>query len=442
METYTRRQFLSFGAVTFAGLAVGGALSACGDNGKASSSQLEFSLDGTTEQIKAMQDVVSAYHRDDKGANIQLQFSSNGYYDKLATRVASGNPPDLIFLTISYIADYAQRGVLLPLDKYVPKPISLSDVSSSLVKAGGGTVNGKLYGLPAAMGTSTSVVYDKTVFDQIGIQPPGDDWTLDDLQKLAVEIAGKLGKGHWGTQDIGGKDYVLEMFVRGRGHNLYDGQTGQLAFTRDDFAAYLAYWDKMRKSGAVPPADVTAAVGHGADLLQQGKAPIGFLSTSGNFAREQSQTKNELAFLTFPKNDSSAKVGQYVAADALWAVAARSTAKDEACRFYNFLLNDSRAVKLIGFTRGVPPSTKSLQTLTSGGAAPDSVSQKMIDQVKLVEKRQDVAGSAPRPYPAGAGQLTNTLLPSLYEDYAFGKKTATEVSDAFFAKAKDLKLTT
>jgi multiple sugar transport system substrate-binding protein len=442
MESYSRRQFLSAGAVAIAGLAVGGTLTACGNNGE-TAGRVQFSLDATTDQIAALKKVISAYRAQHKGADIQLQYSSNGYYDKLATRVASGTPPDLIYLTASYIADYAQRGVLLPLDDYVPKTISVAGYDKTLLGAGGGTINGKLYALPLTQGTNPAVYYDATLLDKIGVSLPAEGWTLADFKQICLQIADKLGKNHWGSQDVGGKDWSLEMFVRGRGHNLYDSRTGRIAFTREDLADHIAFWDDLRDSGAIPPADVTATVSaqsNGTSLVVQQKAPIGFLSTSGKFGDEQGLTHDKLKFFPYPKNDASAPESNYVAAGSMVAVGAKSKEKDEACQFLNFMINDKTAIKDIGFTRGMPASKAALDQLESAGAV-SAVDQQQVDYVNLVARTQNLDAQYPRPYPAGAGELTNTLLPSLYEDHSFGKKSLNAVVDAFFSEAKKLKLT-
>src|SRR3712207_3351852 len=54
-----------------------------------------------------------------------LSFSD--YWPRLATQTAGRNAPDLIQMDYRYLAEYARRGALLPLDEFFGKSLDIAD---------------------------------------------------------------------------------------------------------------------------------------------------------------------------------------------------------------------------------------------------------------------------------------------------------------------------
>jgi len=56
-------------------------------------------------------------------------------------------------------------------------------------------------------------------------------------------------KGFWGSEDAGGSETSLEVWLRQRGKALYD-KDGKLGFGAGEAGEWLAFWDDMRKRKA------------------------------------------------------------------------------------------------------------------------------------------------------------------------------------------------
>lgn len=57
------------------------------------------------------------------------------YWRKLMTTYAAGDPPDLMHMSIGYIYDYADRGILLNLEPYFNRDLDLEDYFEEPMKA-------------------------------------------------------------------------------------------------------------------------------------------------------------------------------------------------------------------------------------------------------------------------------------------------------------------
>ena len=88
--------------------------------------------------------VLDAYMTKNPGVTIVPEFTDFGAFtDKIATETAGGNAPDMFSVNVDLLAEYARRGVIMPLNEYVPDPLNLSDYVDGAIKAA--TIDGHLY---------------------------------------------------------------------------------------------------------------------------------------------------------------------------------------------------------------------------------------------------------------------------------------------------------
>ncbi len=79
------------------------------------------------EQLQQTLNVLERYQELNPGVEISAEFTDYGSYtDRLATEAAGGNAPDMIGANGDIMGEYSRRGVLRPLDEYVPDPIDMS----------------------------------------------------------------------------------------------------------------------------------------------------------------------------------------------------------------------------------------------------------------------------------------------------------------------------
>ena len=263
---------------------------------------------GNPERDRRTKTALDAYAQK---TGIQIAAESLGwgdYWTKLGTQTAGGNAPDLIQMDYRYIFEYARRDTLLALEKVMPSPLNLKDFSEGARECG--KVDGKLYGV--TLGTnSKAMVYDTAMFEKVGVKALDPKWTWDDMARIAGEIS-KINPGkYWGSGDNSRWEQGFEHWLNQRGKLLYTAE-GKAAFTRDDVAEWFALWDKLRKSGAVAPAEVAATNTGSIDQyeISRGTAAMSF-ANSNQVVAFQNINKSKLAISVFP-NEPGGSSGHYI----------------------------------------------------------------------------------------------------------------------------------
>ncbi len=126
------------------------------------------------------------------------------YFDKLATRIAGGNPPDISRVAIEGARLVVSRGLATPLDDFAKGDPQideyLKDVSPKLLDAL--KVDGKTYEYPYDW-NNMCIYYNTKMFEAAGIPFPKKEWTKDEF----LEMAKKLTKG-----DVFGFGFAVQYF--------------------------------------------------------------------------------------------------------------------------------------------------------------------------------------------------------------------------------------
>src|SRR5690606_13333496 len=101
------------------GLASSLLLVGCGPSARPSSTsnEVSFTFWGPSFYQDFTAQMVEAFRKAAPDVDVALQPSEwDGYWDKLATQVAGGTPPDVINMDGKFIAEYSGRGVLADLE--------------------------------------------------------------------------------------------------------------------------------------------------------------------------------------------------------------------------------------------------------------------------------------------------------------------------------------
>jgi multiple sugar transport system substrate-binding protein len=364
-----------------------------------------------------------------KNAGVKIDGETIGwpdYWPRMATQAAGRNLPDIIQMDYRYIFEYARRGALLPLNDLIPKPLDIADFGDASINSG--AVDGKLYGINLG-NNSTAILINAKAYADAGVPLPTPKTTWDQFAELTAQFTKAAGKERlFGTQDAGGWEPGLEVFVRGRGKELYaaDGKPG---FTAEDLADWFGYWDRLRKSKACVPPDIQALDKQNLETnpLTLGTAAIGF-GHSNQFVGFQAVNPNKLAMTTLPAGD---KPSQYLKPSMFFSISAGSKNSEIAAQVINFYVKDLDAVKALGVERGVPASKTSRDTVAG---ILDDLGKNMLDYVALVIEN---ASPLPPPPPKGAGEVS-VLLRRVNEEVGFGKATAQEAAANFLKEANSI----
>ena len=259
--------------------------------------------------------------------NINLEFISDSYNDKILTGLAGGEAPD-IFLWWNFPM-LVQQGGLEDLTPYVngESPSDLSAYYPEILAYN--RVGDGLYGIPTDF-TTRAVFYNKNMFDEAGIPYPTEDWTFEDMQEMAVALTSGEGTdkkyGYWTYDGI----YPLQAFVWSNGGDFIspDGTQATGYLDSPETIEILDWYIKLQTELGVAPSTTQDGQTVGArDLFENNRLA---LLDSGRWPMGRFKDFDGLEFGTVlpPKSNDGNRVT--VIHEAGWVMSPVSENKDEA----------------------------------------------------------------------------------------------------------------
>jgi multiple sugar transport system substrate-binding protein len=430
--TVSRRVLMRLGGVAVAAAALPGATSCAGESESSGGEGTALTMKwwGGEARTKAYGEALAAYTKAHPSVTVTPESSGyDGYFDKLDADVASDQAPDIIQMDTALVSEYAGLGVLRPLDDYVGNQLDVSAFPDSPLAIG--KVDGKLYGVPSGTG-GVLVTYDATVLKTIDTAAPATDWTWADLATYATKLTKSFAGKVYGVSDGGGDDIgAFQIFLRQRGKDLFTA-AGKLGYESSDLEEWLTYWDDMRKRKAAAPGEVTSAAHNDSakNPLITGRVAMTF--GSGLEISLPPLTSHDLDFVPVPSGGPSTSEGQYLSGGVLLTIYAHSDRPDDAAGVIGFFADDEQAIKIMGLTRGIPPTEKA-RRIAAELLGP--AQQRALAATDVVAARVAAAKTVPPPTPPkGAGQVKELLFQNNLA-VAFGRKTVAAAVDSFLAGA-------
>lgn len=379
-------------------------------------------------QLQHTVDVLERYEENNPNVSISPEFTDyDSYTTKLATEAAGGNAPDMMSTNADIMGEYSRRGVLMPLDEFVPDQLNLSDYSEGTVE--GNRIDGGLYGIPNDC-ISPSLIYNTTLVEDAGVAVPDDMWTWEEFEQLANDLSEALGEGVYGTEDVGRSYTICDMFLRGRGKEFYSAERG-LGFAEEDLAAWYEMWQRLRESGGAPPGEVQAEAAtddQSRSLLITGQAVMQ-PQLSDSYFGFQSLTENVLGIHLLPNGFDGGELQQhhYAYAGNSTSISANTDNVDTVIDIIRFMQTDPDGIAVFYQGSGlVPPSAAARAELREVASAGE---ERILNYMELV--LEDPA--QPR-NPSVAG--VSGILGRMNEEVAFERLSVDEAVEQFFSEAE------
>ncbi|MFJ8579910.1 ABC transporter substrate-binding protein [Micromonospora sp. NPDC093277] len=422
----TRRRFVrGLAAVALAVPLALGAAGCGGDDEAAADGPVKLSIFwwGGEARAKLTEDALALYTRKHPNVTFEKTWQANqGYFDKLATLTAGGNPPDLFQIDDNYLAEYAGRSTTLDLTSYKDSgKLELSKFPESLWQYG--VVDGKLAGIASGENTQ-GLVYNKTLLEKNGLPEPTTGMSWEEHIAWAEQVAKKTKVP--GTQDPSADYKAFWVWLRQQGKDLYQGK--ELGFTAEDVTKWFELWKGARDRGATPTPDVIHE-GNATDITKQ-LVVTGKAATSWVWANQmpdlKKNTKDELGVIAYPGDPSA----QWARASMYWSVFEGSKHKDVAVDVINFMNNDPEAVALLGTDRGLP-SNLDLRAKVSETATDPAMKLSIQVESELAQK----FGSSPQVPIKGHSKIRSELTKAA-ENAQYGRATPAEAAAQFIDACK------
>jgi multiple sugar transport system substrate-binding protein len=388
----------------------------------AQSGAVRFGIFGSANKLKIRGESVARFAATHPDIPVVYEgVPSAAWPDKIAAMVAGGNAPDVISLGAADQVQYATRGVLEPLESYVPELIHTDLFSPAVLDLG--RVDGTLYGLPIA--TSIQCMgYNASALERLEMELPAA-FSYADFAKFCAEIH-KADETLYGTHDGAAGTVDFTRYLRTQDRTLV--VDGKLGVTVDEVAEWLNFWDGMRKTGAAVPADVQAAYGFGEWTnapMVLGKAVFATMQTQDLKSGMQALTQDTLAMMAPPGWNEAKNNGCYPSPSSSVTMNAASQLKKNTAIVMDWFVNSPESAKILGLISGPPASNAQLAAVKELPDL-DRLDKNVLD---YAEAALAVAKTAP---PASrADNELRDLMKKVNEDVGFGRSTAKKAAEDF-----------
>ncbi|WP_114854420.1 ABC transporter substrate-binding protein [Brachybacterium sp. YJGR34] len=400
-------------------------LAACGPSARddETSTAVSFMFWGPAFYQEFTAEMVEAFTDKQPEVEVSLQPSEwDGYWDKLATQVAGGTPPDVINMDGKYIAEYSGRGVLADLETL--EGLDLSGLDAADLDAG--RVDGVLTGLSTGS-NAWVVVANPELFEQAGVELPDDTtWTWEDFH----DIARRISDSGVATGVTGGASYAdLTIFLRQKGEDLW-GPEG-MGCTPEALAEWFQFYLDLQESGATLPADATVedvSVTLEQQAFSTARSAMSWTWTNQLQSVRDAVGSQDVVMLRPPSlTGSASENGLFKKATMYWSIAAQSQHPERAAQLVDFLVNAPEAQAIQLLNRGVPSSPAAIEAM---GDALTATDQDVVDFLDAVTP--ELAGP-PAVQPMGTADAQSTFT-RLLTDVLFGTTTPAEAATATIAE--------
>ncbi|WP_309106012.1 extracellular solute-binding protein [Arthrobacter sp.] len=424
LQLHSRRTVLAAAGLTL-GLALTGCAGSGNPAGQNGTVELNFVFWGDANRAKVTEAALRVFEEKNPGVKVKTEYQDSGpYADKLATRFAGGNPPDVLAMANRSLLEYSQRGALADL-KTLPE-LKLDAVPETVLSRG--TVDGKLYGLATGV-TTIGMVVNKTITDQAGVTIPDDKtWSWEDYAKFASEVTQKTGGKVYGA----GYDVATEtgpiLLARQRGEDFYT-KDNKLGVSEETIRDWFQYSVDLRKAGGYPPAGFFEQIGGSPAQSYLAKGTVASqIIPINNFKGYNDAVEGEVVLLRIPGETTGERRGYSADPTMLWSVAAKSKHPKEAAKLVDFLTNDSDGAGHTLTQRGVPINPDVAESITSKLSKDDKT---FVDMMAAIQ--QDELPEA-YVYPKGASVVADTLK-QLTTEVEFGRISPADAAKTFLEKS-------
>lgn len=224
---------------------------------------------GSPEEIEIITNSISDWQEQNPDIKIIFEHTPyTGYDSKILTRIAGGAAPDIIATEVDYFVTFASKGVLEDLTPYAEADANFSVEEFFPTIIDRFTVGSSLFAVPRDVAPFACVFYNKKLFDEAGLEYPTDDWTWEDMLRMARALTKQDESGR--TTQYGFYGWAWQNFVYGNGGGLVDNESDPTATRLGDketIDGIQFYADLVNLYKVMPAPVALANLGMGIDLM-------------------------------------------------------------------------------------------------------------------------------------------------------------------------------
>jgi multiple sugar transport system substrate-binding protein len=219
-----------------------------------------------SEQQSVMEAIANGFNAKNPAIKATAIYEpSDQYWTKLIASIAAGNPTaDVAWINPTYAAQMMSNNQLASVSElYDSGKVDKSKFTAAAIGSYTWT-DGQIYAVPKDFQT-VCLIYNKGIFDEVGIPYPTDDWTWDDLLNACQAIVKTDAQGQITRYGYVHNYSVMSswfVYCYANGGDLFnpEGNSGNYCNTPQNVEAFQWAQDMVFKYKVSPPADVTSEI--------------------------------------------------------------------------------------------------------------------------------------------------------------------------------------
>lgn len=272
--------------------------------------------------LEYMNKVVDEFNKTNDHIVLDYVVQTENYENLLSMAANSGQSPD-IFSQINGddFRNFVDNGIIQPLNDYLTDEFKKVNEVDQHLYEGCNVVGDKIYWVPCGKRSGSRMIYNKDVFDKLGLKPPTK---VSELPEIAKKIT-EAGKGdYYGIIFPGASgpfERWLEHSAEMSGVTLYNYKEGKFDFT--GFKPYLETVRQMFQDQSVFPGSASMKIDPVRVQFAEGHAAIhGNASQEATVLTEQFPAKIQWGVAQLPTLDGQIKGAETCSPNTGWMMSA------------------------------------------------------------------------------------------------------------------------
>lgn len=327
-------KWLTTGMIAFLGLGV----SACGSTNENESGSSDVTLKFAvweTYEAPGMKEIAKAFEEKNPNINVEVEVTPwDQYWTKMEAASTGGTAPDIITMHSNESYRYMSNDALLNLDELIDNgDIDLSNYKDGIEDLY--TFEGSHYAIPKDVST-VALWYNKTLFDEAGIDYPDDTWTWDTFLDAAKKLT-DTDKGIYGyAASNNPQDGYNNFIFQNEGSKLSEDRMSSTFNTKNTVEAMQWYIDLITEE-KVSPTSAQLDENDPSALFQSGRvAMITHGSWMANQFKDNEYTRKNCDVAVLPKGKIRATQLNGLG----YSISASTKYPEEAKKFLAFIASE------------------------------------------------------------------------------------------------------
>lgn len=381
---------------------------------------LDLAFWGNDIRAELYNEAIAAFNEEYPNITVNATFLGfPEFWEKRQTEAAGGNLPDVMQFDYSYLRQYSENNLLLPLDPYLGNIIETDPLPQNILDIG--VVGGVTTGIPTST-NAWGLFTNPVLLETAGVEEfEGGDW--EDYTAWLGDITSGAEGAFWGGTDFSGRIQNFELQLRSEGSYLFS-EDGEPGFDEERLTEFWESGADIRDGIGIPQQRLEEVLPKGGFDTALTASELTWDNFGAGYLAGLGAGYTELGLIAPPVTKEGAK-DLYLKPSMLHTISAKTDHPEAAATLVNFLVNSPESGEIFGTNRGLPASETAL-----AAAELDPLSQQVKDYEASIADR---LGDAPPVPIVGYGTLEEKFR-QLGTELNFGTITVDEAVAQFFSE--------